>query len=143
MLYLKEKTSGNIMKNFSKILFIFLLSLKIHSSLFAQENVFLKQVEFKLDFISENEYENEYFLTLKFTKGVKYTFKVNNHIEDYAGEAVVNLLDGDNLVMTNSISGKYYEQFAFMCNKTGFYDILIRFKDKKLGHSTLDIYMTQ
>ena len=120
-------------------IFLTLITTKAKS----QKDIFIKQVEFKLDFISEIDYENEYFMTIKLSKGIKYKFKVNNHIDDYAGVAVVELLDADNLIVTNEISGKYYEQFGFHCNKTGFYDILIRFKENKVGHSTVDIFMTQ
>lgn len=121
----------------------FSCTLLTHVKIFAQSDIFIKQIEFKLDFISDVDYENEYFMTIKLNKGIKYKFKVSNHIDDYAGEAIIELLDADKLVVTNIIQDKYYEQFGFHCNKTGFYDILIKFKDKKVGHSTLDIFMIQ
>ena len=123
--------------------FIILLLVVFVKNGFSQKEIIVKQIEFKLDFISENSYENEYFVTLKFTKGIKYMFKIANHIDDYAGEAVMELLDADNLVTTNLVSNHYYDQFAFICNKTGFYDILVKFRDNKIGYSTIDIYMIQ
>ncbi len=131
-----------ISKGFLKNIFFALLLFIITKPSFSQE-VIVKEIEFKLDYISENSYENEYFITLKLTKGLSYVFKVLNHIDDYAGEAIVELLDGDNLVSTNYVGEKYYEQCMFQCNKTGFYDVLIRFKDNKLGNSKIDIFMKQ
>jgi hypothetical protein len=108
-----------------------------------QKEIFIKQLEFKLDKVSDKDYENEYFVTLKFNKGTAYKFKVTNHRDNYAGQAVFELLDADNMVLTNSIGEKYYEAFSFVCNKTAFYDILIKFKDKKPGFSVVDIMMLQ
>lgn len=105
----------------------------------AQKEIFVKLIEFRLDQISEQDYENEYFMTIKFNKGSTYKIKVTNHLENYAGQAVFELLDADKLILTNLIGEKYYEIFSFVCNKTGFYDILIRFKDNKLGNSVIDI----
>ena len=131
-------------KSALKSIFIFLLILFIFEKpLLAQKQIIVKQIEFKLDYVSDDTYENEYFITLKFTKGIKYIFKVSNHIDDYVGEAIMELLDGDKLVTTNYVSEKYYEQTAFICNKTGFYDILVKYKDNTVGYSTVDIYMVQ
>jgi hypothetical protein len=108
-----------------------------------QKEIFLKQIEFKLPTVSSKDYENEYFMTLKLNKGTAYKFKVSNHRENFAGVAVIQLLDADNLVMTNQVGDKYYETFNFICNKTAFYDILIKYKDKKPGYSVVDIMMLQ
>jgi hypothetical protein len=108
-----------------------------------QKEIFVKQLEFKLDHVSAREDENEYFMTIKFTKGTAYKFKVTNHRDNYAGKAVFELLDTDNLVLTNAINDKYFESFSFVCNKTAFYDILIRYMDKKPGYSVVDITMLQ
>lgn len=108
-----------------------------------QKEVFVKQIEFKLDRVSPKDYENEYFLTLKLNKGTTYKFKITNHRENYAGEAVIELMDADMMILTNSINDKYYETVNFMCNKTAFYDILIKYKDKKPGNSVIDILMIQ
>lgn len=108
-----------------------------------QKEVFIKQLEFKLDKISDKDYENEYFVTLKFNKGTSYKFKITNHRDNYAGKAVFELLDADNLVLTNTMGEKYFETLGFVCNKTAFYDILIRFKDQKPGNSVVDILMLQ
>jgi hypothetical protein len=110
---------------------------------FAQKEIFLKQIEFKLDHISEIEYENEYFMTINLNKGTVYKFKITNHMDSYAGEAILKLMDADNLVMTNVIGDKYYPVVTFKCNKTGFYDILIRFKNNKIGNSVIDLVMVQ
>ena len=110
----------------------------------AQKEIFIKRIEFKLDVISDIEYENEQFITIKFNKGAKYVFRIQNHIEDYKGEAVMQLLDADQLIMTNLLSGgKYIPALGFQCNKTGFYDILITFRDNHLGNSVIDILMVQ
>jgi hypothetical protein len=109
----------------------------------AQKEIFIKLIEFRLDHVSDIDYENEYFMTLKFNKGSTYKFKIVNHIDAYAGEAIFELLDADKLVLTNMIGEKYYDTFSFVCNKTGFYDILIRFKDNKLGNSAIAINLIQ
>lgn len=112
---------------------------------FAQQKkeIFLKQIEFKLERISPKDYENEYFMTIKLNKGTAYKFKITNHLENFAGEAVIELLDADNMILTNSINDKYFESINFVCNKTSFYDILIRYKDKKPGNSVVDIMIMQ
>lgn len=109
----------------------------------AQKEIFIKLIEFRLDHVSDQDYENEYFMTIKFNKGSTYKIKVTNHLESYAGEAVFELLDADKLVLTNLVGEKYYDVFSFVCSKTGFYDILIRFKDNKLGNSVIDIKLLQ
>ncbi len=123
------------------ILTVFLLLYSGHTE--AQREIFIKLIEFRLDNISEKDYENEYFMTIKFNKGSTYKIKVTNHLENYAGEAVFELLDADKLVLTNLVGEKYYEVFSFVCNKTGFYDILIRYKDNKPGNSVIDIKLLQ
>jgi hypothetical protein len=115
----------------------------ISISSYAQKDIFIKEIDFNLEYISDKEYENEYFLTVKFNKGSTYKFQITNHINDKPGEAVFELLDGDKLVVTNVFGEKYYETFRFQCNKTGFYDILIKYKDNRLGHSKVDIYLQQ
>jgi hypothetical protein len=115
----------------------------INASVAQQKEIFIKQLEFKLDKVSDKDYENEYFVTLKFNKGTSYKFKITNHRENYAGQAVFELMDADNLVLTNMLGEKYFETLGFVCNKTAFYDILIRFKDKKPGFSVVDILMLQ
>jgi hypothetical protein len=110
---------------------------------FAQKEIFVREMEFKLTEISPNEYENEYFMTLNFNKGTKYKFKILNKIEGLPGEAVVKILDGDKLVGTNSIGDKYFDAFLFQCNKTGFYDILITFKDNQTGHAKVNLFLLQ
>jgi hypothetical protein len=125
------------------LLLIALLSFGLINAYTQQKEIFLKQIEFKLDNVSDKDYENEYFMTIKLNKGTSYKFKILNHRENYAGKAVIELLDADNLVLTNSIGEKYYESIGFVCNKTAFYDILIKYKDKKPGNSVVDIVMLQ
>lgn len=108
-----------------------------------QKEIFLKQIEFKLEKVSPHDYENEYFMTIKLNKGTSYKFKITNHRENYAGNAVIELMDADTMILTNSIGEKYYETIGFVCNKTAFYDILVRYKDKKPGNSVVDIVMLQ
>jgi len=125
---------------------VFLVSLLLIGlgSIYAQQKeIFLKQIEFKLDQVSDQDYENEYFMTIKLNKGTSYKFRISNHRDNYAGKAVFELLDADNLLLTNSVGDKYYERFGFVCNKTAFYDILIKYQDKKPGFSVLDITMLQ
>jgi len=126
-----------------KTIYSIALLLLISLSSFAQKEIFIKQIDFKLDAISDKEYENEYFLTVKFNKGSTYKFDITNNINAMPGDAVFELLDGDQLVVTNVFGDKYFKAFRFQCNKTAFYDILIRFKDNKVGHSTVDIYLMQ
>ena len=54
------------------------------SNAFSQKEIFLRQIEFKLENISDIDYENEYFMTIKFNKGATYNFQVTNHIENFA-----------------------------------------------------------
>lgn len=109
----------------------------------AQKEIFIKQVDFRLDRISDIDYENEYFVTLKFNKGTKYIFRISNYIDNYVGQAVIELMDADNLVLTNIFEEKYFENTSFVCNKTGFYDLLVKFKDNKFGNSVVDVLMVQ
>lgn len=107
------------------------------------KEVFVDQVDFKLDRISDNAYENEYFMTLKLNKGTTYKFKITNHQDNMPGQAVIELLDANEQVLTNEMDEKYFENVSFVCNKTGFYDMLIKYKDEKQGHSVVDIFMLQ
>lgn len=126
-----------------RLLFFIALFVSFSGKLCAQKEIFIKQIEFKLDKISDIDYENEYFMTLKLNKGSKYVFKVVNHVDNYVGEAVIELMDADVLIMTNVYTDKYYETVSFQCNKTGFYDVLISFRDGKIGNSVVDILLVQ
>lgn len=125
------------------VLLLCMLASVTGSTYAQQKEIFLKQIEFKLDNFSPEEYENEYFMTIKLNKGTSYKFKITNHRDNYAGKAVFELLDADNLILTNAMGDKYFETFGFVCNKTAFYDILIKFQDKKPGNSVVDITMLQ
>jgi hypothetical protein len=125
------------------IFIVFLLSFGLNLSFPQQKEIFVKQIEFKLDHISGKDYENEYFMTIKFNKGTSYKFKIVNHRDNYAGKAIFELLDSDNMILTNAIDDKYFETFRFVCNKTAFYDILIKYKDNKPGNSVIDVTMLQ
>jgi hypothetical protein len=125
------------------LLLIAFLASGMSSILAQQKEIFLKQIEFKIERVSPKDYENEYFMTLKLNKGTAYKFKITNHLENFAGEAVLELLDADNMILTNSLNDKYFETVGFICNKTAFYDILIKYKDKKPGNSVIDIVMLQ
>jgi|GEM_PF-805025 len=132
------------MINFARFfLFFFLLGFVTISRVACQKEIFIKQIEFKLDRVSDIEYENEYFVTLKLNKGTKYNFRITNHIDKYEGVAVVEIMDADILVLTNVTKDKYYENVSFVCNKTGFYDLLVKFKDNLLGKSVVDVLMVQ
>jgi hypothetical protein len=109
----------------------------------AQKEIFIKQIDFKLDVVSDIDYENEYFMTLKLNKGSKYIFRITNVKDTYEGEGILELMDADVLIMTNTLGDKYFPAVSFQCNKTGFYDVLIKFKDNKLGSTVIDILMVQ
>jgi hypothetical protein len=126
-----------------QLVFLVVLLQGLSSTLHAQKEIFLKQIEFKLDKVSDIDYENEYFMTMKLNKGTKYVFRITNHRDNFVGEAVVELMDADNLIMTNLVEDKYYQTVSFQCNKTGFYDVLVKFRDKKLGSSVIDILMAE
>jgi len=130
------------MKYLKLLITTLFLSITCISS-FAQKEIFIKQIEFELSKVSDIDYENEYFLTMKFTKGIAYSFKIVNGINDKPGDAILELLEADNLVLTNILGEKYYETINFKCSKTGFYDILIRFKDNLTGHCQVDVTMNQ
>jgi hypothetical protein len=122
---------------------VFLLYFGISSAFGQQKEIFLKQIEFKLERVSDQAYENEYFMTMKLNKGTAYKFKITNHRDNFVGKAVFELLDADNLILTNTVGDKYFETFSFVCNKTAFYDILVKYKDNKPGFSVIDIMMLQ
>ncbi len=109
----------------------------------AQKEIFIKQIEFELTRVSDVDYENEYFLTLKLTKGTKYVFVIENGIDNKPGDAILELMDADNLILTNIFDDKYYKTVNFQCNKSGFYDVLVKFKDNALGHCIVDVKMIQ
>ncbi|MBN2480883.1 MAG: hypothetical protein JXB19_04020 [Bacteroidales bacterium] len=123
-------------------LFIFCAAL---NNIRAQEGkeVFVEQIEFELERVSDNAYENEYFMTLKLNKGTSYKFRVMNSQSNLPGRAIIELLDSNALILTNLMNEKYFESVNFVCNKTGFYDILVKFQDEKPGHSIIDIFMLQ
>jgi hypothetical protein len=122
------------------LIIIFIMGVSYKAS--AQKEIFIKQVEFKLEKVSDIDYENEYFLTLKLNKGSKYVFRITNQ-KEFPGEGILELMDADNLIMTNILGDKYFPAVSFQCNKTGFYDVLIKFKDNKLGNTVVDILMIQ
>ncbi len=109
----------------------------------AQKDIFIKEFQFELKKLSANQYENEYFLTITLNKNSLYKFTVLNHIGDFPGAAVVEILENDKVVATNYVNGKYYEKFMFKCTKTGFYDILIHFEDNQLGSSLIKLFLVQ
>lgn len=131
------------MKKILYLFFTFLLVLVVSTKSMAQKDIFMKEFQFELKKISANQYENEYFLTITLNKNSLYKFVVLNHIGDFPGEAVVEILDNDNVVASNDVNDKYYEKFMFKCTKTGFYDILIHFNDNKLGSSLIKLFLVQ
>jgi len=131
------------MKKAFVFIFPLLLLCLVSFTSVAQKDIFIKQFQFELKKLSNNQYENEYFLTITLNKNSLYKFTVLNHIGDFPGDAVVQILDNDKPVAANSVNGKYYEKFMFKCTKTGFYDILIHFDDNKLGSSLIKLYLVQ
>jgi len=109
----------------------------------AQKDIFIKEFQFELTRISKNQYENEYFVTLTLNKNSLYKFTILNHIGDFPGDAIVQILDNDQVIATNKVQEKYYEQFMFKCNKTGFYDILIHFDENKQGSSLIKLFLVK
>jgi len=131
------------MKKAFRFIFPLLLLCLVNLTSIAQKDIFIKEFQFELKKLSANQYENEYFLTITLNKNSLYKFTVLNHIGDFPGVAVVEILDNDKTVATNYVNGKYYEKFMFKCTKTGFYDILIHFEDNKLGSSLIKLYLVQ
>ncbi len=131
------------MRKYVYIIIMGLFFSLIGSKAFGQKEIFIKRVDFKLDKISDIEYENEYFMSINLNKGSIYRFKIINHIDDFPGEVILELLDADKLVVTNIFNDKYFEVVNFQCNKSGFYDILLRFEDNKTGNCVIDIMLLQ
>ena len=131
------------MKKIVYLIFIVFSLQFVYKKSFAQKEIFIKEFQFELKKISANQYENEYFLTITLNKNSLYKFTVLNHIGDFPGVAVVEILEGDKVVATNYVGGKYYEKFTFKCTKTGFYDILIHYQDNKLGSSLIKLFLVQ
>jgi hypothetical protein len=127
----------------SRLILMIIFVMGVTYKVSAQKEIFIKQVEFRLDAVSDIDYENEYFLTLKLNKGSKYVFRITNHKDEFVGEAILELMDADNLIMTNVLGDKYFPAVTFQCNKTGFYDVLVKFRDNKLGYSIIDILLVQ
>ena len=129
-----------------KILYLFLTILLVQiasKNSVAQKDIYIKEFQFELKKLSANQYENEFFITTTLNKNSLYKFTVLNHIGDFPGDAVVQILENDNVVATNYVNGKYYGKFMFKCTKTGFYDILIHFNDNKLGSSLIKLFLVQ
>lgn len=132
-----------IMKKTLYTLFIIVLLQFVYTYSIAQKDIFIKEFQFELKKKSANQYENEYFLTITLNKNSLYKFTVLNHIGDFPGVAVVQILENDRVVASNYVNGKYYEKFMFKCTKTGFYDILINFEDNQLGSSLIKLFLVQ
>lgn len=131
------------MKKTLYTIFIIVLLQFVYTHSFAQKDIFIKEFQFELKKKSANQYENEYFLTITLNKNSLYKFTVLNHIGDFPGVAIVQILENDRVVATNYVNGKYYEKFMFKCTKTGFYDILINFEDNHLGSSLIKLFLVQ
>lgn len=131
------------MKKFFYLFFVIAFLLVGYKSSNAQKDIFIKEFQFELKKISTNQYENEYFLTITLNKNSLYKFTVLNHIGDFPGVAVVEILENDKVVATNYVNGKYYEKFMFKCTKTGFYDVLIHYEGNKLGSSLIKLFLVQ
>ncbi len=131
------------MKKILYLFFTILLLQLVYKNTFAQKDIFIKEFQFELKKISANQYENEYFLTITLNKNSLYKFIVLNHIGDFPGKAIVEILDNDKAVAANYVNEKYYEKFMFKCTKTGFYDILIHFEDNKKGASLIKLFLVQ
>jgi len=122
------------------ILFILFLLLPA-KRVSAQSEIFLRKIEFELTKLSKNPEDNEFFLTLEFNKGTKYKFNILNQVNGKGGDAIIELHDGEKLVGTNTAGEKYFGSFMFQCNKTGFYDVIIKYKAKLYGSSIIDLSM--
>lgn len=132
-----------IQNNVMRVIFIVALLIFGLPNVFSQKEIFLREMDFKLAKLKPNDYENEYFVTLNFNKGSNYKFSVLNNIDGLLGNAIVQILEADKLIATNSLGDKYFENFMFQCNKTGFYDILIHFENQKTGHSVIKLFLNQ
>ena len=94
------------MKKILYLFFTILLLQLIYKKSFAQKDIFIKEFQFELKKISANQYENEYFLTITLNKNSLYKFIVLNHIGDFPGVAVIEILDHDKVVAANYVGGK-------------------------------------
>ena len=67
-------------------------------------------------------------------KGNRYRFTICTD-EESSGEAIIQLYDEGKLIHSsyNPETGKSYQNFDFDCNKSGFYIIMISFRDGKEG----------
>ncbi len=134
----------DMMKFLKPIVLFSLFSLLLSTHVIAQKEIFIKQIDFELQQVSDIEYENEFFMTMKFNKGSKYVFRITNNINDKPGIAVLDVFDADTKVLTNDLGeDKYYEAATFLCNKTEFYDILVRFRDNNSGHCQIEVVLVQ
>jgi len=126
----------------SQILLGLMLLLFLPGQINAQKkDIFVRKIDFALKTLNADESENQFFLTLQFNRDVHYKFIIKNHLEGGIGEAVVEIYDGDKLAGTNLIKGKYFPKFMFECEKTGFYDVVVRFKNNTTGNSEVNIFM--
>ena len=130
------------MRKFVTILFTIFLAC-LFTNTYAQKDIFIKEFHFELKRKSKNQYENEYFVSVTLNKNSLYKFTMLNHIGDFPGDVVVEILENDKVIATNIVNDKYYEQFAFKCTKTGFYDVLMHYKDDKLGSSLVKLFLVQ
>jgi len=131
------------MKKIVIAILLLIVTTTISTKSFAQKEIFIKEFQFELKKLSDNQYENEYFVTITLNKNSLYKFTVLNHVGDYPGDAVVQILENEEVIATNKIGEKYYTTFMFKCNKTGFYDILIHFDDNKLGSSLIKLFLVK
>jgi len=131
------------MRKLLYLIFVVIFIQLIPKEAFSQKDIFIKEFQFELKKISDNQYENEYFLTITLNKNSLYKFTVLNHIGDFPGNAIIEILENDKAVATNYVNKKYYEKFLFKCTKTGFYDILIHFDGNKKGSSLIKLFLVQ
>ncbi|MBO7145295.1 MAG: hypothetical protein J6W13_10775 [Salinivirgaceae bacterium] len=70
-------------------------------------------------------------------KGTVYKFVVCN-AEGYEGKAVIQLTEANNPLVSNLKSdGTFAEAVGFSCSKTGMYNIMCGFKNKKEGAAVI------
>ena len=91
------------MKKLVFLLFVIVLVQLVSMEAFAQKDIFIKEFQFELKKISDNQYENEYFLTITLNKNSLYKFTVLNHIGDFPGNAIIEILVNVKVVGTNNV----------------------------------------
>ncbi len=97
---------------------------------------YLKDFVVKLEATGPGERPNTYRQTLALRKNITYRFSICN-MDNSDGEAVLRVYDNANLILSSwyPSTGKEYRVINFECKKSGYYTIVINFKEGKAGEA--------